>query len=185
MIIVQAEEPQLIRLKEILQSFSFATGLHINYEKSTFLPIHVSPDTAAALASSFGCSVSSFPQPYLGLPLSNLKLHLSNFLPIICRHDKYLAGWKGPLLNEMARTTLATSVLTSLLVYAMSKMTLLEGTIHAMDRRTRAFIWTSEGTCNGGNCKVAWEDVQKPKNNGGLGIKDLAKQKKCLLHVIP
>lgn len=106
MIIVQADEIQLTRLKEILHSFSTATGLHINYEKSTFLPIHVDDDRASALASAFGCSVSTVPQPYLGLPLSNLKLHLSDFLPTICRHDKYLSGWKGPLLNQMARTTL-------------------------------------------------------------------------------
>ncbi|GJM98142.1 hypothetical protein PR202_ga15123 [Eleusine coracana subsp. coracana] len=50
-----------------------------------------------------------------------------------------------------------------------------------MDKRTRAFIWTYESTCNGGEFKVVWENVTKAKLSGGLGIKYLAKQNKCFL----
>lgn len=63
LVILKAEEGQLLALKETLQSFSSATGLHINFEKSTFLPICVEPDHASHLASIFECPVSSFPQP--------------------------------------------------------------------------------------------------------------------------
>lgn len=72
--ILKADENQLLALKDSLQAFSAATGLHINFEKSTFLPICVDTDVTASLASIFGCPVSSFPQPYLGLPLSTTKL---------------------------------------------------------------------------------------------------------------
>ena len=47
LIILKADENQLLALKETLQVFSTATGLHINFEKSTFLPICVDPNHAS------------------------------------------------------------------------------------------------------------------------------------------
>jgi hypothetical protein len=49
------------------------TGLHINYEKSTFVPIGVDAAEAAALAGEFRCAVTSFPQTYLGLPSDDIQ----------------------------------------------------------------------------------------------------------------
>lgn len=117
---------------------------------------------------------------YLGLPLSNAKLHVKDFTPTICKHEKYLAWWKGTL-NEIARTTLVTSVLTTLPVYATGALAFFYTTIDTMIKRDRAFIWTGDNRCNKGQCKVAWDDICMPKENGGLGIKVLKKQNQCLL----
>ena len=43
LIILQADHDQLQTLKSILLEFSNATGLVINFHKSTFAPIHVDP----------------------------------------------------------------------------------------------------------------------------------------------
>ena len=53
--------------------------------------------------------------------------------------------------------------------------------IKAIDRRRRAFFWTGEDVCHGSKCLVAWEDVCVSKDGGGLGIKDLEQQNRCLL----
>lgn len=45
----------------------------------------------------------------------------------------------------------------------------------------RAFFWAAEETCTGAQCLVAWKNVCKPKNCGGLGLKNLYKQNNCLL----
>jgi hypothetical protein len=47
------------------------------------------------MAAAFGCSISSFPQTYLGLPLSTHKLCLSDFAPLISKCDMRLSGWRG------------------------------------------------------------------------------------------
>lgn len=112
-IILKADERQLLALRHALQSFSEATGLFINFEKRTFLPICIDPEQAQSLVSIFNCPVSSFPQPYLGLPLSTTKLRVSDFHPFIASSNKYLAGWKGPLLKEIGKTALVTYVLSS------------------------------------------------------------------------
>jgi hypothetical protein len=47
--------------KQILQLFEAATGLAINYHKTTFLLVHVPQADAAAMATMFGTTTSSFP----------------------------------------------------------------------------------------------------------------------------
>ena len=80
LIILKADEAQLLALKETLQDFSAATGLHINFEKSTFLPICVEPDLASHLAAIFDCPCPLFPSHTLASPyqLPNFARKISN-----------------------------------------------------------------------------------------------------------
>lgn len=73
LILIRVEEPQVWRLKLVLDTFAAATSLFINYSKSTFVPINVELEQAGALATILGSPVESFPQTYLGLWLSNSK----------------------------------------------------------------------------------------------------------------
>jgi len=70
-------------LKKILDVLSLATGLTINFHKSTFIPMNVDDATTSAMATVLGCTVSSFPQTYLGLPLSPHKLKVSDYQPLL------------------------------------------------------------------------------------------------------
>ncbi|CAD6207229.1 unnamed protein product [Miscanthus lutarioriparius] len=53
--------------------------------------------------------------------------------------------------------------------------------IKAIDRRRRAFFWTGDEVCHGSRCLVAWENVSISKNDGGLGVKNLELQNRCIL----
>lgn len=181
LIIMEASPTQLAHLKDILLRFSLATGLHINFDKSTLVPINVTPDTASALSAVLGCPISGFPQTYLGLPLSTTKLRLADMQPLICRHDKYLSGWAGRLPNPAGRTALLKSTLSSLPVYAMCSIALPNGTLDEMEKKDRAFLWTGTDKCSEGHCKVAWDAVALPKEKGGMGITNLKVQNRCLL----
>jgi hypothetical protein len=59
LLIMPAEESQLLNLKNILGAYSVSTGLKVNYSKSSIIPIN----------SVLGCRVCSIPFTYLGLPL--------------------------------------------------------------------------------------------------------------------
>lgn len=82
-------------LKQLLDSFAAVTGLQINYENSTFVPIGLQHHEAATMAEILGCSVASFPQTYLALPLSIHKLRLRDFSPLIDAVDNNILGWCG------------------------------------------------------------------------------------------
>jgi hypothetical protein len=123
-----------------LDSFSRATGFAINFYKSTFVPIHVSASRAADLAAILGCPVSSFPQTYLGLPLSDRKLPASALEFLAARIYKQIPGWRLSLIPIGGRLTLATAVLSALPLFAMSALPLPKGVLAKMDRPRRALV---------------------------------------------
>lgn len=181
LIIIRAIPQHVTNLKNILDSFTAATGLAINFHKSTFVPIKTDPESASNMAALFGCAVSSFPQTYLGLPLSTHKLHMADFNPILTKSDMRLSGWRGRSLPIGGRLLLVNSVLTAMLAHTMSAGLLLAGVIEAIDKRHHAFLWTGEEVCHGGHCKVAWHEVCTPKNLGGLGVLSIAAQNSAIL----
>jgi hypothetical protein len=181
LIIVKADAAQLSCLKDILDQFSSYTGLSINFDKSTFVPIGIHHDTSRILAAIFGCPIACFPQTYLGLPLTATKLKQSELQSIIRAVEGYIPRWCGKAVTPSGRTVLVNVVLSAHVVYPMCSLLLLTGIIEAIDKKRRAFLWTGDASCNGGQCKVAWTTVCLDKPQGGLGVKDLSKQNKGLL----
>jgi hypothetical protein len=180
LIVAQADAAVMQQLKVLLDSFAQATGLSINYSKSTLVPMHVQSQDVEELVNALGCTQGSFLQTYLGLPLSNVKLNLSAFSPIISSVDKYLSGWWASL-NHHGRLVLVNAVLDSLPVYAMGAFELPEGVMDALDALRRAFLWAGEETVSGAQCLVSWKKACLPKVEGSLGIRDLRLQNTCLL----
>jgi len=181
LILTKGDVPSMLALKQILDNFSTATGLCINFQKSTFVPMNVNDATAAQMATVLGCTLSSFPQTYLGLPLSPHKLRPSDFQPLISSFDRYLAGWKARLLSTGGRIVLVNAVLGSLPIYFMSS-TLLPKTVRdQLEARRCAFFWTGEDKCTGAKCLVSWERVCQSRDAGGLGIKNMEDMNHCLL----
>ena len=69
LLLFQADANQLVYLKALLHTFAASTGLHVNYSKSSMIPINMSEERTRHLAATFGCSIGSMPFTYLGLPM--------------------------------------------------------------------------------------------------------------------
>jgi hypothetical protein len=181
--VLQGDYQGVLALKSILDEFAALSGLHINYAKSTLVPIHKEETLVTQCVQSIGCKREGFPQPHLGLPLSLHKLPLSAYSPYIQKPDRYLSTWQAHLLNKMGRAVLVNSVLDSQLVYFMSSLQLPPAVIKQMDGKRRAFLWSGDksGKASPASCLVAWTTVCKPKDLGGLGLKDIGIQNICLL----
>lgn len=67
LIVLRGDLQATALLKQILDHFAAMTGLHINFAKSTLVPIHLDEQTTAACVHTLGCRREGFPQPYLGL----------------------------------------------------------------------------------------------------------------------
>jgi hypothetical protein len=132
-------------LKRVLDDFALATGLAINFHKSCFIPMHTQAAVAADMASILGCPISSFPQTYLGLPLSPTKLPASAFAPLVLSFDRRLSGWRAHLLSAGGRLVLCNAVLNNLATYYMCSFLLPRGVIESIDKRRRAFFLDREG----------------------------------------
>ena len=93
---------------------------------------------------------------------------------------KRLDGWKGSVLSLGDRLTPINFCLSNLPVYVMSMYWLPVSTIEKMDSVRKRFFW------QGGSLKkkyhlVKWTKISKPKDKGGLGIKNLRRMNISLL----
>ena len=153
------------KLKDILDQLAAFSGLHINFNKSTLVPIQTSEQIVSACVQIIGYTKGSFPQPYLGLPLSANKLPVSAFTIYIQKADKFLSSWQADLLNPKGWAVLVNSVLDSLLVYLMSSLQLPPSAIELMDKKRRAFLWLGDktGHSSPSSCLIAWFKVCFPR----------------------
>ncbi|KAK1609234.1 hypothetical protein QYE76_032907 [Lolium multiflorum] len=102
----------------------------------------VDPSDERLMAEALGCPISSFPQPYLGLPLSPTKLPISAYAPLIMSFDRRLSGWQALLLSSGGRdlgdTTASPSFLDRIvaeclpLYRAVTRATVVSGTSTAL-----------------------------------------------------
>ncbi|KAM0912867.1 hypothetical protein ACQ4PT_012526 [Festuca glaucescens] len=180
LIILRADGGAARHLRLLLEQFDNATGLHINFHKSTLVPMHVDPVVLADIQGALQCRVEGFPQTYLGLPLSSEKLRLTAFSPHIAKVDKYLSGWRALLLSPGGRLVLLNAVLDALPTFAMGALELPPGVVAALDKLCLAFLWAATDRFTDAKCLVAWECVCRSKEEGGLSVCSLADQNACL-----
>jgi hypothetical protein len=93
LIILRADGAAARWLKLLLDQFGEATGLKINYHKSTPVPMHVDAAVLEEIQAALQCRIEGSPQTYLGLPLSAEKLCIADFAPLIAKVNSYLSGW--------------------------------------------------------------------------------------------
>jgi hypothetical protein len=152
LVIFQGDPQQARLLKVFLEAFSMMTGLTINYDKSTLVAINLDNEDQTQIANILGCPIASFPQTYLGIPLFDTKLPRWALSSLLHSLDKRV-------------DTLAISRATS----------------GGLDKRRRAYFWLGQKSTSGTHCKVAWDAVCRPIEEGGLNIKNIEIQNICLL----
>ncbi|KAL0284164.1 UNVERIFIED_CONTAM: putative ribonuclease H protein [Sesamum radiatum] len=115
----------------------------------------------------------------IGLPLLASRLSISNCQPLLLKIDSRIKGWDNIQLSFAGRLQLIKSVLMSLNVYWAMAFILPKGVIRAVEKRMRQFLWKGNSTV--GYPKVAWSDVCRPMEEGGLGIRDILALNKALM----
>jgi len=180
LIIAEGDTRQLLILKSIINTFSEATGLKVNLQKSMMLPINMDEERLDTLARTFGCSKGSFPFTYLGLPLGVTKPTIQDFQPLINKCEARL-GSVATFLSEAGRLELTNAVFTALPTFYMCTLAIPKSVIHKIDKFRKHCLWRGNDINARKPPKAAWKLVCKPKNEGGLGVIDIEKQNEALL----
>ncbi|KAJ3691252.1 hypothetical protein LUZ61_020416 [Rhynchospora tenuis] len=181
LIFASADNKTLSTLKLVLHLFAKASGLHVNANKSTFVPFNLSPLQTDMVNSALGFKLSDLPVDYLGLPLTKYKPDRASFQPILDKIEQRLSGWKGKLLSRAGRITLASAVLSAIPAYFMSVFKLPVWLVKSIDKVRRRFIWGMNAQGNQRIPLISWQNVCLPKVVGGLGLCDLQLQNLALL----
>jgi mannosylglycoprotein endo-beta-mannosidase len=180
LLILPAEEQQLVHLQAILLEFAASTGLKVNFTKSMIVPINVHPDKTAFLAQVLGCQVGKMPFTYLGLPLGTTRPSVQDYLPLVSRIERRLMGIT-PLLSYAGRLTLVNSVLSAMPKFYLCTLKIHITVIEQIDIYRKHCLWGRGDINRKGGCLVTWSDACKAKKDGGLGIIDLHAHNKALL----
>jgi len=180
LIIAEGDVRQIFFLKTLLNSFSLASGLKINFAKSMMVPINVPEEKLNVLTSTFGCSKGVLPFTYLGLPLNIERPRVIDFMPMVNKCEKRLAGI-STFLNMAGRLQITNAVFTALPTFFMCSLALPKSVIKQTDKFRKHCLWRGADLNAKTPPKAAWTMVCSPKDAGGLGVIDLEKQNKALL----
>ncbi|XP_010541226.1 PREDICTED: uncharacterized protein LOC104814740 [Tarenaya hassleriana] len=156
----------------ILDSFAQWSGLAMNPDKSELYLGGLSDQEANRLSSSMGIRLGKLPMIYLGLPLSPWKLSKHDFQPLIDRIARRLTCWTSKFLSYAGRIQLISSVIYGMVNSWSQSFLIPKGVLRIIDGLCSKFLWKSS-TSTRGVARVAWDDVCKPRSEGGLGIRKL------------
>ncbi|KAE8717060.1 hypothetical protein F3Y22_tig00110065pilonHSYRG00307 [Hibiscus syriacus] len=116
----------------------------------------------------------------VGLPLGATKNSSFIWDLVVQNFQSKLAGWRAATLSLAGRLVLIKSVLCSLPTFFLSMFKIPTSIFKSLNSIMANFLW------GGGIGKnkihwVNWEEVCKPKNEGGLGVRNLSCMNRALL----
>ncbi|XP_057489421.1 uncharacterized protein LOC130775286 [Actinidia eriantha] len=167
-------------LMENLNHFGGCSGLKISMSKSSFHSAGIGSADMEEIRRITGFSQGSFPFRYLGIPIANARLTISQFSPLLDKISGYISSWSGANLSYAGRTKLEKSVLQGVECFWLSILPIPAGVRSKVIQLCRNFLWS--GNCNSNKKPlVAWNEVTLPKSEGGLGIRNIKIWNKALL----
>lgn len=172
LIFLEGSENSLNGVLHVLAEFEKMSGLSVNISKTSMFSCGVSEDKLERFNTVFGLSQAKLPIRYLGLPLSSKKLSIKDYDPLLLQIKKKLGSWTSKTLTMAGRLTLISSVIAGITGFWMSAFLLPKGVMRKINSLCSSFLWHGTIGISTG-AKVAWEDLSTPKNEGGLGLRDL------------
>ncbi|KAK3184524.1 hypothetical protein Dsin_031810 [Dipteronia sinensis] len=106
---------------KVLKKYESWTGQRVNQEKlAIFFSKQLSLRRKNEILNEMGFVEGKFPFTYLGVPIVDGKLRVSQFDPLIQKISKKIEGWKSRLLSQGGRLVLLRHVLSSMPLHLLS-----------------------------------------------------------------
>jgi hypothetical protein len=164
---------ELLIVRRILDISGEASGMAVNYNKTSATFIREETGHADSVREIMDCEIKSFPLKYLGMQLALRPLTKAEWQPKIDKVVNCVPAWQSGMIQKAGRLILIKSVITARPIH---QMIVAEAPVWVLDeivKWLRAFFWAGKKQVNGGQCLVSWEAICRPLCHGGLGVKDL------------
>lgn len=104
----------IMTLKSILRCFEMASGLKVNFFKSSLTGLAINTRTLHTFADTLNCRIMEIPFMYLGLSVGANPRSLATWQPVVDKVKKRLSSWSQQMVSFGGRICLIKSVLTAI-----------------------------------------------------------------------
>ncbi|KAK8629910.1 hypothetical protein V6N13_078727 [Hibiscus sabdariffa] len=178
----KADEVNCRSVRRLLEEFQNVTGQTVNWDKSSvFFSPNCSDGKRAHLSNILNFGPMEEDSSYLGLPSiwgKNKKKALSFIKDKVRRK---LQGWKTKLLNQAGKEVLIKVVVQAIPSYVMQCFLLPVTFCDELCSLITRFWWYNSKEKERGIHWLNWRKLCKPKDQGGLGFRDLRTFNKALI----
>lgn len=181
MFIVEGEKMNAKAILWILKLFESASGLAANFDKCWAFGVNMGIEEVVDLVEGLGCRVGMLPAPYLGLKVGGRLAGAEGWGDVFDKVKGRIRWWDNKLLSMGGRITAIKSVTSAMPVYGLSMFPLSKKIAQKFRSLQCNFLWGGKD----GSRKLAWinwDALCRPKNEGGLGFKDLISFNRTLLN---
>ncbi|KAA3466249.1 reverse transcriptase [Gossypium australe] len=161
-------------VKDILKEYESCSGQYVNFNKSTiFYSTNTREETKDLVSTLLGVRSSSSPEKYLGLPSIVGQKKKEAFLNLVDRIAVRIDAWSTRLLSQGGKEIFIKSVLQAIPTYAMSCFLFPKSLCDNIESKLANFWW-QKGAGKRGIHWCQWQFFCKPKEEGGLGFRNMA-----------
>jgi hypothetical protein len=101
-------------VRSIMHLFGRASGLLVNYDKSSAITLNCEPKDSALITAELGCHLAELPLTYLGILLMLHRLTRAQMQPLVNKAADKLPTCKSRLMDRSGRLVLVKSMLAAI-----------------------------------------------------------------------
>ena len=173
MIFYRATMEECKQVAEVLDTYEKELGQKINRDKmSLFFSKNTRADIQNGVKDIFGAQIVQQHEKYLGLPPMVGREKKKAFNRIKNQVSRKIARWKGKFLSNVGREVLKKAVAQATPTYTMNCFKLPDSLWSEINSLVGGF-WQGKKENALKIAWVSWENLCKPKKEGGMGFRDL------------
>nr|XP_027081052.1 uncharacterized protein LOC113703776 [Coffea arabica] len=167
-------------VRDTIAEFRSLSGLKPNLHESSVYVAGESDEVRQQLCNTLEMPKGELLVKYLGSSLISTKLSYKDYQPVSMKMQQRVQSWAAKKLTYGGRLQLILSILSGIYLRWTGVFILPKAVLKRIDNMLSSFLWSGEIKSRY-VAKVKWEDVYKPKKNGGLGLQNIANWNKCLI----
>ncbi|KAL6134561.1 hypothetical protein ACLB2K_066792 [Fragaria x ananassa] len=168
LILAKATKKAARNIKGVLQTFSQASGQKINVHKSSlFFSAKVENGIKSGIVDIINIQQKCTIGRYLGIHNVVFWKDPINAKELLQKISNKLAGWKQNTLSRAGKLTMIKANIAGMPNHVTSCFKCPKSLTNEIDKQERNFLWGSDMKM----APVAWKEVCKPKQCGGLGVR--------------
>ncbi|KAL2943893.1 LINE-1 retrotransposable element ORF2 protein [Bienertia sinuspersici] len=168
----KGEKKSVDALLKCFNEFSSTSGLQANKSKTELYTSGMKEVEVNQVLNESGFKKGKMPFKYLGVPICSKRVNASQCEVLIEKMTTRIRTWSSRHISFAGRSQLINSVLMSIQQYWAQVFILPTSVLQSIEQICRSYLWSGHW-CSNRPGYIAWENVCRPKKEGGLGFKSM------------